>query len=101
VEGEPEDNLAAAWTYAGVLVGFKFVGLAIILWAMAQAGVLGDTLGFIVLYHVPWVVAALALAYWPLMFWFRRLRARSRRSHLLWSEFHVDEPVGERPGRTG
>lgn len=96
MEAEPEDNLTAAWTYVGVLIAFKFVGLAIILWAMLQAGGFSDTLPFIVLYHLPWVIGALVLAYFPIAFWYRRLRARSRRHRLLWSEWHVDEqPVEE------
>ncbi len=89
VVSEPEDDWSGAWAYLGVLVGFKLVGLAIIVWAMAQAGAVDGALQFLILYHVPVVLVLIALVYWPAAFWYRRLRARARRGQLIRGEWNV------------
>ncbi len=91
MDADPRDECGIVRSYVGVLIGFKFLGLAIILGAMASTGFLGDSSAFLTLYHLPWVLAAAALGYRPGRALYRRVRAQARRRRLIWSEWHVED----------
>ena len=85
LEGE---NRAAMWTYIWVMVGFKLVTIAMILWfthAFAAVAIL-------IALHIPWIAAAVFLMGIPSAFWYRLIKVRARRSELIWQEYNVSPP---------
>ncbi len=74
------------WTYIWMLVGFKTVTTALILYYTHAFA----TVAIILALHLPWIVGAVALLGLPSAFWYRLMRARSKRTELLRQEFQVD-----------
>lgn len=78
---------AAMWAYIWVMVGFKVVTLAIILYYTREYA----AVWMLVALHIPWIVGALLLLGVPGAFWYRLLKARARRAELIRQEFHVEQ----------
>ena len=56
MEADPRDDWSGARAYIAVLIGFKLVGLGIVVWAMGQAGMLEGAPQFLIAYHVPFIL---------------------------------------------
>jgi hypothetical protein len=87
---EPREDWRVIWAFAAVLVAFKLVGLAIVVYFMLQAGAFDGALTFLVATHAPFILVGLGLLYWPLSVLYRRARLRARRRQLIWAEWHVE-----------
>lgn len=83
---------AAMWTYIWVMVGFKVVTAAFLLYYTHAFG----TWAVLVAIHIPWIVAALILAGAPTAFYWRLVKVRARRAELIRQEFEVPPPAQER-----
>ena len=88
---EPRDDWRVVWAFVAILVAFKLAGLAIIVAICLQTAEFDEALPFLAASHVPFVVGALLLLYWPVKALFRRLRLRARRRQLIYAEWHVEK----------
>jgi Flp pilus assembly protein TadB len=82
---------AAMWTYIWVMVGFKVVTGAFLLYYTHAFG----TWAVLIALHIPWIVAAIVLSVAPGAFYWRLVKVRARREELLRQEFDVPPPAQE------
>ncbi len=76
------------WALVGAIVFFKLFTIGIILWLSP----LGATVLFLLVSHLVWIVAAVVLIAGPAALWYRLVRMRGRRRHLLEQEWRVEPP---------
>jgi hypothetical protein len=83
----------AAFTFAGVMIGFKLWSVLLIYLVWGGEG----TTNFLLGTHVLWIGIPLIMLWAPLLFWFRLYRVRRRRQALLEAEWNLpSEPhVGQ------
>jgi hypothetical protein len=83
------DAKIALYTIFGTMVVFKLVTAMWIVWMQPTV----HAVAFLTLTNLIWF----ALGALPVLigggFWYRRLRMRARRRQLIYSEWHVDEPL--------
>ncbi|HYU19444.1 MAG TPA: hypothetical protein VEQ11_12200 [Chloroflexota bacterium] len=84
---------AAAWTFLGVLAGFK-IAIALVIFWMDPSGFAAGFLFVTGWYCLLVPIAALAL---PGVYWFRLLRARAKRRDLIRSEWLVEPDLDWNP----
>lgn len=78
---------AAAWTFIGVVLGFKLWTIILILLFWPT----GEALLLMLAMNWPFLLGALVLIAGPALVWYRLLRARARRRRLLWEEWHLED----------
>ena len=83
------ENRAAMWTYIWVLVGFKVVTAAFLLYFTHAF----STFAILIALHIPWIAGALFMLGVPSAFWYRLLKVRARRAELIRQEFNVSPPL--------
>ena len=92
-EAVDDAGRAAMWTYIWVMVGFKIVTAAFLLWYTHAF----YTVAVLLALHIPWMVGALVLVAVPGAFWFRLIKVRARRAELIRQEFEVAPPAEPLP----
>ncbi|HLY68024.1 MAG TPA: hypothetical protein VKU60_20965 [Chloroflexota bacterium] len=88
---EERAGRAAMWTYIWVMVGFKVVTAAFLLYFTHSF----YTWAVLIALHIPWIAGALILMGVPGMFYWRLVKVRARRAELIRQEFNVEPPRQE------
>ena len=86
---EPPPNYTAAWTLVAALLAFKVGTITFIL--IVAKGFTGDVLLMLLAMNWLWVIPlVLLISAIPFAFWFRLLRARTKRRRLLRAEWALE-----------
>lgn len=76
-----------AWTYFGILFGFKLWTAILVLVFFAWSS---GNLNLLLMVHVPWIILLLVAAAIPLLYYYRLVRVRAKREELKHKEWHLD-----------
>jgi small-conductance mechanosensitive channel len=88
---EESAGRAAMWTYIWVMVGFKVVTAAFLLYYTHAF----YTWAVLIALHIPWVVGIFVFGLLPGALYWRMVKVRARRAELLRQEFEVEPPHQE------
>lgn len=88
---EESAGRAAMWTYIWVMVGFKVLTAAFLLYYTHTF----YTWAVLIALHIPWLFAALLLGVLPGAMYWRMVKVRARRAELLRQEFDLEPPQQE------
>ena len=87
------DSRIAAWTFAGMVIGFKVV-TSVFIFVMEPTA---RNAVFQLVMNIPVFLLPLPLLVLPAMFWYRLRRVRARRRELIRAEWQVDPELDWNP----